>query len=250
MMDNIERDKILKKSKHIIELGLVKTHRKGDTGIGKTFEDLMGVSENNLPGCDLHGYEIKSQRINSASYITLFTKSPTHPRGINAILRDKFGTPYDDNPSLKRLHTSMFANSYNTYKGEYSFKLIHEPLEEKIYIGVFKNTNKELLDKTAYYTYKEFQKIFDTKLKRLFLVLAESIKIDKIEHFKYKDIYLYYNPSISEFLKLIDQGLIMYDIRIGVYRSGKNIGKSHDHGSGFRIKRENIHKLYKNFIKA
>jgi hypothetical protein len=38
----------------------------------------------------------------------------------------------------------------------------------------------------------------------------------------------------------------MYDIRIGSYSSGKNYGKPHDHGSGFRIKEHNIIKLYSN----
>lgn len=36
----------------------------------------------------------------------------------------------------------------------------------------------------------------------------------------------------------------MYDIRIGSYKSGKNYGKAHDHGSGFRIMESNIHLLF------
>lgn len=40
----------------------------------------------------------------------------------------------------------------------------------------------------------------------------------------------------------------MFDIKIGVHNSGKNIGKTHDHGSGFRIKRSNFQNLYSNFI--
>ena len=43
---------------------------------------------------------------------------------------------------------------------------------------------------------------------------------------------------------MLDKGLIMYDIRIGSYRSGLNYGKTHDHGSGFRILEKNIWKLY------
>lgn len=37
-----------KKLKNIKALGFVKTHRKGDTGIGKTLEDLLGIKENNM----------------------------------------------------------------------------------------------------------------------------------------------------------------------------------------------------------
>ena len=42
----------------------------------------------------------------------------------------------------------------------------------------------------------------------------------------------------------LSKGLIMYDIRIGSYQSGTNYGKSHDHGSGFRILEKNLNKLY------
>ena len=36
----------------------------------------------------------------------------------------------------------------------------------------------------------------------------------------------------------------MIDIRIGSYKSGKNLGKTHDHGTGFRIKPEDLKNLY------
>lgn len=72
----------------------------------------------------LYGFEIKSHREEAASYITLFTKAPTFPPGANAYLKDKYGIPYENNQSLKKLHTSMFANRYNTSNGNFSFRLI------------------------------------------------------------------------------------------------------------------------------
>jgi hypothetical protein len=39
---------------------------------------------------------------------------------------------------------------------------------------------------------------------------------------------------------LLQEGKIMYDIRIGSYPSGK----SHDHGSGFRILPQSLDKLF------
>jgi len=42
----------------------------------------------------------------------------------------------------------------------------------------------------------------------------------------------------------------MFDIRIGVYHSGKSAGRTHDHGSGFRIKRENFNEIYRSYIKV
>jgi hypothetical protein len=36
----------------------------------------------------------------------------------------------------------------------------------------------------------------------------------------------------------------MYDIRIGSYKTGSNYGKVHDHGSGFRVRKENMSDVF------
>lgn len=68
-------------------LGYVKSNRSHNTGIGKTFEDYVGVVENNLEEPDFAGYEIKSHREYSQSYITLFTKSPSFPKSVILFLK-------------------------------------------------------------------------------------------------------------------------------------------------------------------
>ena len=45
-------EKFIELFKSIKELGWVKTHRTGQTGIGKTLEDLLGIIENNIQGPD------------------------------------------------------------------------------------------------------------------------------------------------------------------------------------------------------
>ena len=42
----------------IKELGYIASHRTGDTGIGKTLEDLLEISENNIAGPDFEIYEL------------------------------------------------------------------------------------------------------------------------------------------------------------------------------------------------
>ena len=57
-----------------------KSNRRSNTGIGKTFEDIIGVEENNNLLVDYKGeIELKSQRAYTQSKITLFTKAPTSP---------------------------------------------------------------------------------------------------------------------------------------------------------------------------
>lgn len=70
-----------KKLQSIKALGFVKTHRNGDTGIGKTLEDLLGIKENNIPLPDIGEIaELKAYRKNASSMLTLFTLEP-QPKG-------------------------------------------------------------------------------------------------------------------------------------------------------------------------
>lgn len=79
----------------IKEMGWIKTHRAGPTGIGKTLEDLLGIPENNLDEPDFGDYELKSCRINSQSMLTMFTRAP-QPAMANTYLRKKYGYSSSD----------------------------------------------------------------------------------------------------------------------------------------------------------
>lgn len=235
---------IIEKFREVKNLGFVKSNRKHNTGIGKTFEDYIGVVENNLDEPDLAGFEIKAHREESQSYVTMFTKSPNFPTKANAYLNNRFGTPYEDNTTLNKLHSSMFASRFNTSNGKYSFKLINDKDAELLKIGVYDINTKILIDNTAGYTYECLGRILNKKLKNLFYVSAERKYQDDDEYFHFNKAEIYSEPSLEQFFKLIDEGLIMYDIRIGSYQSGNKYGKPHDHGSGFRILEPNLRLLF------
>lgn len=238
------KELIVERFLQVRNLGFVKSRRKNNTSIGKTFEDYIGVVENNIDEPDLFGYEIKSHREETASYITLFTKSPNFPSRANSYLKDRFGVPYDDNPALKKLHTSMFASRFNTFGSGLSFRLVNDRMRGIVKIGVYDVVSKELIDDSVGYTYDCLEKVLKKKLKDLFYVTAERKFIDEDEYFFFSKAEIYSNPSIDKFLELLDRGLIMFDIRIGSYKSGRNVGKAHDHGSGFRILESNLRLLF------
>lgn len=238
-----DKDRIIECFYAVRDLGYVKSMRKNNTGIGKTFEEYMGVVENNFEAPDLYGYEIKSHREEASSYITLFTKAPTFPRAANAYLKDMFGKPYDDNPKLKSLHTSMFADRYNTYDKRLSFKLINDA-DGFIKIGIYDIATRALVDDSTGYTYESLERVLRQKMKNLFYVSAKREYRGSDEFFYFDRAEIFSNPSFGKFLRLLDDGKIMYDIRIGSYKSGRNYGKPHDHGSGFRILETNLCLLY------
>ena len=239
-----DKEKMIERFHEVEKLGYVPSNRSNNTGIGKTFEDYVGVVENNLDEPDLFGFEIKSHRELASSYVTLFTKSPVFPKGANAFLKDKFGTPYEDNPDLKKLHVSMFASKYSLSYNKYNYRLINDPYRRELRIGIFDPKTNIMLDNSVGYTYDSLDKILKKKLKNLFYVSAENRYVGLKEEFHFNHADIYTNPSLEKFLHLVEAGVIMYDIRIGSYGSGSNYGKAHDHGSGFRILEQNIHLLF------
>jgi hypothetical protein len=243
----MEKNKELLKSEfeRIKNLGFVASNRPNnlDGGIGNTFEDYLGVLENNLRDADFNGFEIKSKRELNSSYVTLFSKSPNHPSGANAILKDKFGEVRDpDFPELKKLYASIFANRTSLVYGKYEMKLIVDRANQKLFLHIKDIVSEEIYD-IVYWDF-ETLKSASTKMKSLFIVTAEQEKRDGVYHYHYKSATFYLDFSFVKFLEAIENGVIMFDIRIGVYKTGSKYGKPHDHGSGFRIKKENIVQLY------
>lgn len=226
-------------------MGFKESHRSNNTGIGKTYEDLLGIAENNLKQPDLHGFEIKSQRAYTGSYVTLFTKSPTMPIGANAFLKDNFGSFDEHYPKIKVLHTSVFANQYNNHKSGYHFSLKLDNNERKLYL-IVADANFKVVSEDTYWTYDILQHCLYTKLRKLAYVSAET-RVNSFgkEEFHFNKAKIFSGlRGLDTFLQLIDDKLIMFDIRIGAYKTGKMAGMPHDHGSGFRIQKDFLKRLY------
>lgn len=92
----------------------METHRAGNTGIGKTLEDLLGIEENNVPGPDAVGVELKSTRRSSNNLTTLFTKEPPRDerRLWNQELVRELG--YVDGKDRQALKVTVEPDSLNT----------------------------------------------------------------------------------------------------------------------------------------
>ena len=226
--------------------GFIKSHRLSDTGIGKTFEDEIGVIENNLQDVDFMGYiEIKTKREESDSMLTLFTQAPTSPKKANRYLQEKYGTPDTVFPEYKVLHTTVSGADYNTFNEQkYGFKLECDDENKRLYILVRDNQTGKILEDNIYYDYETVKSRVEHKCAVIAFIDAETEKRDGWDYFHFTSVKLLSVISFDTFLEGIKTGVVKYDFRIGVYKSGVNKGKYHDHGSGFRIRREDIPKLF------
>ena len=230
------------------ELGWVTSHRANNTGIGKTLEDLMEIDENNIDGPDLGDVEIKSQRVLTSSKLTLFTKKPTGPNGANTVLRDKYGKQNPTHPDLKQIHASMF-NYWNSTFDRWGMRLKPNDDDERIYLQIKDLETDEVESFTCWYDYDVIRQVIAKKLKILAFVSADSRTVEGWEQFRFTQCKLFHGGSFERFLGLMNSGKIQYDIRIGSYKTpGKNYGKVHDHGSGFRIARGNMPELFEGSV--
>ena len=200
--------------------GWVKSNRKNNTGIGKTLEDYLGITENNIALPDFGTMELKSQRKGTSSKMTLFTKKPEGTT--NAEILKKFGYPDPQFSEHKILHQTI-SNGKKNARG---FHCEIDTRQDKLLIL----KNKKVL---GYYSLEFLRQKAIVKIgDGLILVFADFKKERGHEYFHYNEAWLLKNIDPTRFLDLSK-----YDIRLGVYRSGKNKGKPHDHGSAFRLTR-------------
>lgn len=246
-MKNIE--KLKNEFSRIKAMGFTPNTRPNnkDGGIGNTFEDLLGVEENNKKEADFEGIEIKTQRFLTGSSVSLFSKSPDFPKKANNYLRDTYGEIRQEEHSDKKI---LFASVYGNREGEvyskYKMKLNVNREAQRIEL-LIKNLEGNLLE-TIYWNFSTIKKA-SHKLDTLFLVFADTKIVDGKKFCHFTKGELYHKFDFEKFLIEVEKGIIQFDIRIGVYNSGKNYGKTHDHGSGFRIKPQHFSALYTSFEK-
>lgn len=221
---------IKKKLKEISSKGFIKALRKSDTGIGFTFETEMGIKENNLKNEDFtykgEKVELKTQRKETTSNITLFTKEPIKGEINDKTLIDKYG--YKNGHGRRALKITLTTKSH-TPQG---LKLEVDEKEKKIFV-----THKS-------YGRLWFWSIFDIKFKlgNLLLVFAERQKKGENEYFNYNEAYYFTVFDENAFFKLIKSGRIVVDLRMHV----KPNGTVRNHGTAFRIiNLENLSSCYK-----
>ncbi len=219
-----------KELQKIKNLGFIPTHRFGDTGIGKTLEDLLNIKENNIPLHDIQGVaELKTYRKNAKSMLTLFTLEPLPKGGArDRMLLDSFGYSKRDNGRLKELHSTLSCKQYNNQM----LKLL--VAKDKIRI---QGKNKRL---NIYWDIQSVEKKFDDKLPALVYVLADTKKIKGEEFFHFNEAYLLSDFDFELFKKMVKKDQIVVDFRM-YYRPN---GSVRNHGTGFRVK---INKLYNCF---
>lgn len=222
---------IQKKLQALKDKGFVETRRRGPTGIGHTLEQELQLTENNLAIPDLGGrVELKANRKNSGSLVTLFTFNRSVWLLPQKEIIESFG--YIDENGRQALYSTVFHQRMNPQ----NLQIQIDRKAHKV------NLCRDDLVLGSWSVYTIIGK-FITKLERLMIIFAEC-QINELsgkEEFHFNEAYFLEEPDPDKFLDAFEKGIIAIDLRMHL----KPTGTVRNHGTGFRIDERNLPELYK-----
>ena len=223
---------LLEKLQILSKQGALKSIKSGDTGIGMTIEQALGISANSSPYPDYKGIELKSARLNkSSNRSTLFAQVPDW--SISTLksskeIVDKYG--YQRDNDLK-LYCTLSANKYNSqglgFEVDFNNDILHEIHEKDgnvvSWLGL--TLRNKLLEKH----------------RETFWIKADTQSIGGDEYFTLKSVTHTKNPLASQFLLLMEQQIITIDHLI---KRKDMAGKTTEKGPLFKIKPQHLELLF------
>lgn len=243
------------KLKDIANMGWNLNSRPGNSGgVGNTLEDLLGITENNLPIPNSAEWELKAQRSGTSSLITLFHFEPS-PRALKfvpQILIPLYGWQHKEAGARHSFEELSFRQTIHgkTYSDR-GFIVQIDRQEQKVLISfsasnvdekhrdwkdsVNNKTGLNDLDPQPYWGFSDLEHKAGTKLINCFHVNADVKIENNKEYFKYNKVLMLQTFSFPKFLNALGEGNVLIDFDA---RSG------HNHGTKFRIRQNTLPELY------
>ncbi len=258
-MKTYTKETLVNELQKIRSMGWIPNARPGnDGGIGNTLEDLLGIEENNLPIPNANEWELKCQRENTTSLVTLFHMEPS-PRAfkfVPNIFLPSFGWPHKE---AGKKYGSKEMSFRQTISGvswsDRGFMAIVDRVNRKVLISfdsskiddkhahwrdmVNIKTGLTELNPQPYWGFDDLEHKAGTKLLNCFFVQAESKREKGQTFFRYSNISILQKFKLEGLLKGIEQGFVYIDFDA---RTG------HNHGTKFRLRRNKFSELYDTVI--
>jgi len=256
----LTKDDLIDALREIRNKGWIPNARHGNAGgVGNTLEDLLGIAENNLPIPNAAEWELKCQRRNTSSLITLFHMEPS-PRAIRfvpSILLPKYGWIHQEAGTLYTANEMSFRQTINgKNRTDRGFGIIVDRKSRKVVVSfdsksvsprhndwlesVEKRAGLGELTPQPYWGFDDLFHKAGTKLLNCFYIIADVKREKGREFFRYSTIMMVQKFSLERFLAAIELGnvLVDFDARTG-----------HNHGTKFRLRQEAFPSLYEKMTK-
>lgn len=219
-------DELISKFDTVNNMGWVKSLRDGDTGIGYTFETLIGIEENNDKKADFKGIEIKCKQIKNAAAngkINLFQQAPIWTIKESAANR------------IRRIGQQGLDSLYSCYSqvttNKNNLGLFLETGISSHQIDLFKDAGH-----IGYWPNIDIESRLLEKHARSVFVKAEVKGNKSGQKFFYKEMIYCEKPNIHRFLDLLKKRQIVFEFTM----SEKADGKIRNHGYPWRLINEEL----------
>ena len=221
-----ELSELLEEFDKVNGLGWVESKREGDTGIGYTFETLLGIKENNDKRADFKGIEIKCKSVKegqifASGKINLFQHGPVWIGGLSAKDRIRIlGKAGAD--GLYACHSQVKTTPNNL-----GLSLHIVEADQKIDLLKY-------VDALGYWTFDGLAKRLKEKHSRAAMIKARTKKMKSKSVFHYEELTYLERPSIERFVSLAKKRNIVFEFLM----SEKPNGTVRNHGYPWRLIRE------------
>ena len=260
----ISKEELIEKFKEIEKKGWIKCPRKrkkNDGAVGNLLEDLLGIPENNLPIPNAAEWELKAQRAETSSLVTLCHQEPS-PRAAKLVpdmllskygwQHSKAGTTYPETEMSFRatLNAKTFTDrgfKVNVNRQQERVEIVFDSSKcnRNVHGDWVKDVEKKVglgaLPVLPYWGFNDLYTKIGTKLINCFSVQAETKRENGSQYFHYNNVMMLKSVDKEKFIEAIEQGVIYVDFDA---RTG------HNHGTKFRVKSKDIPLLYKEVIKV
>ena len=203
---SIVSEELLEKCRQINKKGFIKTLRVGDTGVGFTFESLLGIKSNSSKSPDYKGIEIKTGRESKTIRPNLFSMVPnwdiSNLKNAEEILEKRGGYSPKFGPCKVIHHT--ISNKENSY----GLSLV---VENNVINQIYKNNGQKEYD--VKWLLSDFNQRLKEKHSETFWISAkcEGARGSTEESFHYKKIVHTGNVNLTIIPTLIELGVITVD---------------------------------------
>lgn len=258
-MRDADLDLLRGKLEEIKGMGWIRNQRPGNAGgVGNTLEDLLDVAENNLQIPDFGEWELKTQRADTGSLLTLFHTEPM-PRAariVPQILLLKYGWPHSEAGTTYPANERSFRQTINaTAYSDRGFRVNVDNNSQTVFIdfdfsriddrhaewraSVESRIGTGDVNPNPFWTFREIEEKLSSKINNLMYIRADRKTEGGEEFFKYNQMEAYVDPTLERFLSLIKDGIIYVDFDA---RTG------HNHGTKFRMRPARKTDLYQKHL--
>jgi hypothetical protein len=218
--------------------GFIRTLKAGDTGVGMTLENLLGIPPNSKKTADFKGIELKSKRHGrryNSNRSTLFSKAPNwrlSPVGSAKGLLATRG--YSDGNGRHQLYQTLSATAAN----KRGLRLAVDPDRDWL-LQVFEGAGKRRAVHDVTWELPALKSALATKHKQTFWVRAQCQGAGKDEEFHYVEVQHTRAPLVRNIGALIESGIITVDYAL--HLQGARV---RDHGYLFKMHPGSIDALF------